>query len=152
MTIAERDKLRARRLMHYVDKSENDAAKVAERERRGRVMLNETGALAQVGTVRSGAQNIVGSHVHDRSWNTVPHGIPQNLYPNKERKPRYREQALPEPVRQPREQVLMPKDVAPTLFPQRASDARGRKEGTQPIGIGIRIWESGHDDIVTRRA
>ena len=135
MTIEERDKLRARRVAHYVDRSEREAAKIAERERRGMVLRNESGVL--------------GTSVKDVGWNGVPQGIPVNRYPNKDRRPRYRERPIPEPNRAPCEQVLMVAPAEPVLFPQRASDARGRTEGNVPQ-YGIRPWKL-HElpDIVT---
>jgi hypothetical protein len=143
MTIQERDKLRARRVAHFVDRSSADAAKVAERERRNMVMRNETGVL--------------GDSVKDTGWNGVPQGIPVNKYPNKESRKRYTVlnrdrlgRPLPEPIRPPIEQVLVLPEHQPVLIEQRASDARGRTEGVIPT-YGIRPWKL-HElpDIVTR--
>lgn len=135
MTIEERDRLRARRVLHYTDKSARESAKVAERERRNLVMRNETGVLS--------------ASVKDTSWQGVPYGIPANKYPNRDRKPRHREQPIPQPDRAPIEQVLVQPPAEPILFASRASDARGRTEGNVPQ-YGIRPWKL-HElpDVVT---
>lgn len=141
MTIVERDRLRARRMLHYTDRSVAEAAKAAERERRGRVMRNETGALAP----RSGT---FANAVKDTGWNGVPQGIPNNRYPNRDKHPRYAEKPRSE---HGTGQEVQQASLSPIIVPTRANNIGGRAEGSVPLGIGIRIWEDGHDDVVVRR-